>query len=145
MKWADEISVDPAKWMAEARLHVSGEADYLADHFPAWPTLPGALMLEAAAQAASALWRALCHEGERAFSSYLERLEQLRITRRVAPGETFIARVILKGLSDGAADFEAQGMVANERCMRARFRLRDAASEGVQRRGDSNRSIEVQR
>lgn len=122
MKWADEIVVDAAGGRAKASLRVSADAAYLADHFPGWPALPGLLMLELAVQAATALWQV------RAASPlpdvWMDRLEQLKITRRVAPGETVIMLVHLKTLEESTASFAARGLVTGEDCMRARFGLR---------------------
>lgn len=126
MKWVDEIVVDAAGGRAEASLYVSADAAYLADHFPGWPTLPGLLMLETAVQAAAALWQADCTWP--ISDPWMDRLEELKITRRVVPSETLIVLVQLKAVEEGTASFAARGLVAGESCMRARFRLRAASA-----------------
>jgi 3-hydroxyacyl-[acyl-carrier-protein] dehydratase len=53
----DRISaVEPGKSLRGAKLLTLGE-EYLGDHFPGFPVLPGVLMLQALAEAGMWLWR----------------------------------------------------------------------------------------
>jgi 3-hydroxyacyl-[acyl-carrier-protein] dehydratase len=47
---------EPGKSLAAAKYLALGE-EYLADHFPRFPVMPGVLMLQACVEAASWLWR----------------------------------------------------------------------------------------
>jgi 3-hydroxyacyl-[acyl-carrier-protein] dehydratase len=47
---------EPGKALAAAKYLALGE-EYLADHFPRFPIMPGVLMLQACVEAASWLWR----------------------------------------------------------------------------------------
>jgi 3-hydroxyacyl-[acyl-carrier-protein] dehydratase len=48
---------EPGKALRATKLLALGE-EYLADHFPKFPVMPGVLMLQAVVEAASWLWRA---------------------------------------------------------------------------------------
>lgn len=48
---------DPGKSLRASKYLALGE-EYLADHFPRFPVMPGVLMLQACVEAASWLWRA---------------------------------------------------------------------------------------
>jgi 3-hydroxyacyl-[acyl-carrier-protein] dehydratase len=105
-------------------LFVEPGADYLQDHFPGDPMLPGLVMLEAAVRAATTVWPA---DGNRqAAATALDRVERLHVMRRVVPGETL---VVTAELTDPGGDeftrmFKAIGLVAGQTAMRATFRLR---------------------
>ncbi len=49
-------AVEPGKSLRGSKLLALGE-EYLADHFPRFPVMPGVLMLQALTEAASWLWR----------------------------------------------------------------------------------------
>ena len=128
MKVTDEISVNAQTGIAEASLLVREDAEFLVDHFPGAPMLPGLLMLEMAVRAASAWWEAR-RDGDPQFAAELEEVEDLRVVRRVVPKEALLVTTKLLSLETGrqVARFEASGSVAGETAMRARFRLRALA------------------
>lgn len=145
MGFTDKIEVDAANRFAEATLRVNPQAEYLTDHFPEMPVLPGLLMLEAAVRAASALWREIENEGaprvakRRAEFASLARVERMSVSRRVAPDEVLIVRAEMiesaqKFNADNAqrderrAMFAARAFVGGETAMRARFALRRASA-----------------
>jgi UDP-3-O-[3-hydroxymyristoyl] N-acetylglucosamine deacetylase/3-hydroxyacyl-[acyl-carrier-protein] dehydratase len=127
VKFIDSITVDAGRGAAEGSLFVDGAADYLRDHFPGAPTLPGLVMLEAAVRTAAALWEAGAGPTG---GSVLTHVDRLQLVRRVVPGETFLVRAErLAGPDEtGTAAFAAQGAVGGETAMRARFRLRVAGA-----------------
>src|SRR5204862_3856058 len=88
VRFTDSIAVDADSRTSRAALFVDPAADYLADHFPGAPTLPGLVMLEAAVRAAAALWE----QGPRGqtATAVLEHVERLQMVRRVVPGETLL-------------------------------------------------------
>lgn len=123
MQFVDDVRIEPSAVCAEGRLFVDPSADYLKDHFPGTPMLPGLLMLEASVRTAAALWRAQPESGE-AGHAVLARVERLQVVRRVVPGETFVVRIEMSGdRAPDRAGFIAQGQVDGETAMRARFDL----------------------
>ena len=124
MRFTDSIAVDPGSRTSRAALFVDPAADYLADHFPGAPTLPGLVMLEAAVRAAAALWDAAEPAGSR--TATLAHVDRLQVVRRVVPGETFLVETTGEA-GDGderTRSFSGRGTVSGETAMRARFRLR---------------------
>jgi 3-hydroxymyristoyl/3-hydroxydecanoyl-(acyl carrier protein) dehydratase len=121
LRFTDSLIVDPAGGCSTASLFVDPAADYLKDHFPGAPTLPGLVMLESAVRAAAALWESTpdatgaSSDGR---TPTLAHVERLQIVRRVVPGETFVVEARPDG--DG---FTARGTVGGETAMRAKFRL----------------------
>jgi 3-hydroxyacyl-[acyl-carrier-protein] dehydratase len=85
--------------------HVSAAEEYLQDHFPAFPVLPGVMMLEAMVQAARALL------GERPQGPYvLGKIRVLKYGAFMPPGATLRVEVKLAGeLPDGSFDFKGEG------------------------------------
>lgn len=121
--FVDDVRIEPSEVCAEGSLFVDPAADYLKDHFPGAPMLPGLLMLEASVRTAAALWRVQSGTGP-GDEPVLARVDRLQVVRRVVPGETFVVRVELSGDRDRErAAFMAQGRVGDETAMRARFEL----------------------
>jgi 3-hydroxymyristoyl/3-hydroxydecanoyl-(acyl carrier protein) dehydratase len=125
VRFADNISVDPAGGTSRAVFFVDPSADYLEDHFPGAPTLPGLVMLESAVRAAAALWDAT-DSAPSGRSATLARVDRLQVVRRVVPGETLLVETT-KEPGDAAGrtmKFTARGTVGGDPAMRARFSLR---------------------
>lgn len=90
--------------------YVSLAEEYLADHFPTFPVLPGVLMLEAATQASA--W--LLHH-KRGFAKSIAVLKEARNVKYghfVAPGNSLRITVSWKSdTASGGAEFKALGEV----------------------------------
>jgi 3-hydroxymyristoyl/3-hydroxydecanoyl-(acyl carrier protein) dehydratase len=126
VRFIDTIRVDLRASSGEASLQVDADADYLKGHFPGAPTLPGLVMLEAAVQTAAAVWRA---GSPASHNAVLSHVDYLSVSRRVVPGEVLVVKVRLRDVSAaGAARFDAEGSVASDTAMRARFRLETGLS-----------------
>lgn len=82
----DHISVlEPGKRI-EATCKLSGEEDYLRDHFPRFPVMPGVLMLEAMYQASVILVRAT--EEYRSGLVLLREAKNVKFADFMQPGDT---------------------------------------------------------
>ncbi len=95
--------------------------EYLADHFPGFPVLPGVMMLEAAVQTASWLVRMQNH-----YSHGLIVLKEARGVRYgtfVAPGNTLIMRADAVEISSARSDFKIKGTVNGQTAITARIEL----------------------
>ena len=88
---------------------VSGAEEYLQDHFPSFPVLPGVLMLESLVQAA----RRLLSERDPAGARYvLHWAKAVRYGSFVRPGEVLRVEVVLTSAPEGSpAEFRGQGQV----------------------------------
>jgi len=125
LRFADAITVDLAGGTSRALFFVDPAADYLKDHFPGAPTLPGLVMLESAVRTAATLWDATdTAESDR--TATLAHVERLQIVRRVVPGETLLVETTKESGDDAGRtmSFSARGTVGGDMTMRARFRLR---------------------
>lgn len=83
--------------------HVTAAEEYLQDHFPSFPVLPGVMMLEALVQAAQRLL-APRHPGPLA----LGRVRALKFGRFVKPGSTLRIEVSLHKEDAGAFDLKGE-------------------------------------
>ena len=111
---------------------VSLAEEYLADHFPKFPVLPGVLMLEAMTEAAT--W--LVHEA----MDFVPRRILLRKAKNVTfksfvrPGRLLTLDVTCRRLDDDESEFSGVGRCADTEVVKARFTLvhrRAASSSGT--------------
>jgi 3-hydroxyacyl-[acyl-carrier-protein] dehydratase len=101
--------------------HVSLAEEYLADHFPTFPVLPGVMMLEATTQAAA--W--LLHRRSNFAKSMavLKEARNVKYGQFVAPGDALVVDVELHKPTDSGATFKATGTVNHETALSARIEL----------------------
>jgi len=101
--------------------YVSLAEEYLADHFPTFPVLPGVMMLEAITQAAG--W--LLHH-RRGFGRSMVVLKEARNVKYgsfVAPGNFLRVEVDFLKDTDAGASFKAAGSVNDNQALSARVEL----------------------
>jgi 3-hydroxyacyl-[acyl-carrier-protein] dehydratase len=101
---------------------VSLAEEYLADHFPTFPVLPGVLMLEALVQASAWLVRATLD-----FAPGIIVLHEARnVTYKsfVAPGEVLTIESTCKELDAGHSSFAATGQSGGREVVKAQLKLR---------------------
>jgi len=92
---------------AVAVKNVTAAEEYLQDHFPGFPVLPGVFMVEALTQAARAVLEKRGHP-----RMVLGEVKALRYGSFVRPGETLKVEVSLEKIKeDGTFVFKAQGSV----------------------------------
>ncbi len=96
--------------------------EYLADHFPRFPVLPGVLMLEALVQASAWLVRAALD-----FAPALVLLKEARnVTYKsfLAPGQILTLESVCQELDPQHSVFAASGRVQDREIVKARLTLR---------------------
>jgi 3-hydroxyacyl-[acyl-carrier-protein] dehydratase len=101
---------------------VSLAEEYLADHFPTFPVLPGVLMLESLSESAAWLVRAA-----EDFAHSVILLKQARnVTYKsfMKPGGVLRTEVVCRNLSADESDFVGTGMCEDREVVKARFTLR---------------------
>jgi 3-hydroxyacyl-[acyl-carrier-protein] dehydratase len=100
---------------------VTAAEEYLADHFPSFPVLPGVMMLEAMVQSA----RVLLEGGP----YVLAEVRNLRYGNMVRPGQQLRITVErLKTEEDGRHTFQGRGTVNDLPAVQGKFVLRPLSS-----------------
>jgi 3-hydroxyacyl-[acyl-carrier-protein] dehydratase len=114
------LDVQPGKSIRTAKA-VSQAEEYLGDHFPGFPVLPGVLMLEAAVQSAAWLVRQ-----QNDFAHSLIVLKEARGVRYgtfVSPGNTLIIQADAVKITETESDFKIKGTVNGSTAVIARLIL----------------------
>lgn len=115
---------------------VSLAEEYLADHFPTFPVLPGVLMLEALTEAAA--W--LVREAQDFQPSLILLREARNVTYKsfVKPGRLLRLEVQCRRLARDESEFDGIGFCSAQEVVRAKFGLRhyclaERAADGRER------------
>ena len=101
---------------------VSLAEEYLADHFPIFPVLPGVLLLEGLVESASWLVR-----NKSRFAQSMVLLESARNVRYksfAAPGMQIRYTVSAKAIEENTSSFSGVGVCGDEEIVAAQFTLR---------------------
>lgn len=105
--------------------NVSLAEEYLADHFPGFPVLPGVLMLEAMTQAGAWLTRASEDFAHSVVT--LKEARNVKYANFVEPGSTLMvtAEFVAGGLTEGKREIQlkTQGTVGGQTAVSARLTL----------------------
>ena len=95
--------------------------EYLADHFPGFPVMPGVLMVEAMVQAGAWFMR---HEDNFAFSMVtLKAARAVKFVSFVMPGRTLQVTAELLSSTAGESTFKGSGTVDGESMISAKLTL----------------------
>ncbi len=103
-------SIDPGKRIVTVKA-LSLAEEYLADHFPTFPVLPGVLMIEALVQ--SAAWLVRLQQDFAKSVVVLSSARNVRYSNFVQPGRIFRAEVDAVSIDDSGAKFKAVGLVSD--------------------------------
>jgi 3-hydroxyacyl-[acyl-carrier-protein] dehydratase len=117
--------IDKVEFASPARLvgckQVSLAEEYLADHFPSFPVLPGVLMLEALTQAAA--WVMHLRGDFSCSMALLKEARNVKYGAFVAPGNVLKVEVDLVAPKTGGASFKAVGSVGDAQAVSARIEI----------------------
>lgn len=100
---------------------VSSAEEYLADHFPSFPVLPGVLMLQALVEAAS--WLVLDGLSYKPTVVLLRSAKNITYKSFVKPGDALQLEVSCRRLGADDADFEGIGSCRQAEVLKGRFTL----------------------
>jgi 3-hydroxyacyl-[acyl-carrier-protein] dehydratase len=112
--------IEPGRRIVTVK-NLSLAEEYLADHFPAYPVLPGVMMLEALVQSAGWLVRV-----ETDFAPTLILLKEARNIRYgsfLRPGEQMVMEVEAREIGPASSRFKAAGRREGQTCVQARLEL----------------------
>ena len=127
------ISIEPPRRIV-ARKSLSLAEEYLADHFPTFPVMPGVLMLEAMVQAAAWLVR-VTNDFDRSMV-VLEEAKNVNYKSFVVPGRSLVVTADAVRIDDDSSEFKASGRdgEGDEEIVKARLKLRhyNLADKNVQ-------------
>lgn len=117
----DRITELTPKSSLSAIKNLSLAEEYLADHFPGFPVMPGVLMLEALIQAGAWLMRV---SDDFALSTILlKECKAVRYNNFVSPGKTLSLQMTVRSVSGPVWQFQGQGTVDGQSAVSARLTL----------------------
>ena len=114
-------SIEPGKRIVTVKALTLAE-EYLADHFPAFPVMPGVLMLEALVQSAAWLVRV-----EQDFANsviVLASARNVRYANFVQPGRKLRCELEAVSIDSDSAKFKGVGLVDGNQAVSARLELK---------------------
>jgi 3-hydroxyacyl-[acyl-carrier-protein] dehydratase len=114
------LSHEPGKRLVMAK-NVTMAEEYLADHFPGFPVLPGVMMLEAAIQTAA--WVVRQHLNFAHSLVVLKEARGVRYGTFVSPGQTLIMTADAVEIGENRSDFKVKGTVDGTTAIQARLEL----------------------
>ncbi len=115
------VSLEPGKEIKAVK-SVSLAEEYLADHFPAFPVLPGVLLLEGLIESAS--WLVRQKENFAHSMILLEQARNVKYKSFVPPGTMVEYYVKVKTIEQNISSFKGKGIADDEIIVEANFALR---------------------
>ena len=118
----DKVVLLEAGKQIKAVKSVSLSEEYLADHFPTFPVLPGVLLLEGLIESAS--WLVRRTENFAHSMILLEQARNVKYKSFLSPGARIEYTVQARTIEENVSSFSGFGISEGERIVEARFGLR---------------------
>ena len=113
-------SIEPGERIVTIKA-LSLAEEYLADHFPAFPVLPGVMMIEAMVQAAA--WLTRVRQGFSRSIVILTTARNVKYARFVQPGDLLRCELAAVEIGEDAARFKGAGFVGDRQAVSGRLEL----------------------
>ncbi|HDZ22341.1 hypothetical protein LCGC14_0203890 [marine sediment metagenome] len=113
-------SIEPGRRIVTIKALTLAE-EYLGDHFPAFPVMPGVLMLEALTQ--SAAWLVRVAQDFSKSVILLKKAQNVRYATFVAPGNILRCELELISIDDEVAKFKGTGLVNDKKAVTGKLEL----------------------
>src|SRR5262245_32679792 len=114
------VEVRPGQTLSAFKNLTLGE-EYLADHFPTFPVMPGVLMLQTLVEAGA--WLLRLSEDYRHSVVVLREVKNIKYGTFMEPGRRMEVRVDLAERSDGLATIKGKGEMGGQQTVTARIVL----------------------
>ncbi|MDP7288028.1 MAG: 3-hydroxyacyl-ACP dehydratase FabZ family protein [Phycisphaerae bacterium] len=114
-------SIQPGQRIVTTKALTLAE-EYLADHFPAFPVMPGVLMLEALVQ--SAAWLVRIEQNFAKSVVVLASARNVRYANFVQPGRKLRCELDAVSIGDDSAKFKGTGWIDENQAVSARLELK---------------------
>ena len=114
------IDLQPGQSLTAIK-NLSLAEEYLADHFPGFPVMPGVLMLEALTQAGAWLVRDM--EDFAHSVVVLKKAKMIKYGSFVEPGRQLQLRVTLVSIDEHEASFKGEGTIEGQSMVKGQFTL----------------------
>ncbi len=115
------ISLEAGKLIKTVK-NVSLAEEYLGDHFPTFPVLPGVLLLEGLIESAS--WLVRTSENFSHSMILLEEAKNVKYKSFLAPGSSIEYTVEARDIEENVSNFNGFGISKGRQIVEARFGLR---------------------
>lgn len=115
------VSIKPGRQIRTIK-NVSLSEEYLADHFPTFPVLPGVLLLEGLIESAS--WLVRQTENFAHSMILLEEARNVKYKSFLPPGSQIEYTIEAKTIEENVSSFTGFGLSDGERIVEAKFGLR---------------------
>jgi 3-hydroxyacyl-[acyl-carrier-protein] dehydratase len=113
-------SIEPGKSITAVKNLSLGE-EYLGDHFPGFPVMPGVLMIEALVQTAG--WLMRWHEGFAYSTVLLKSCRAVKFINFVSPGHSLHVTAQVQGWNGAECTFKGTGTVDGASAVSAKLTL----------------------
>jgi len=119
---SDKITKIEPGTRIETVKNVSLAEEYLQDHFPAFPVLPGVFLLQGMIETAS--WLVREHQDFANSMILLKKARNVKYKSFAAPGMTVTYSAVVKKLDEKTSSFQVSGVSGDEAIVEARLDLR---------------------
>ena len=135
------IEVQPGRSLRAVKNLTLGE-EYLADHFPTFPVMPGVLMLQALVEAGA--WLLRLSEDYAHSVIVLREVRNIKYGSFMEPGKQMAVTVELAERTAGTAVFKGKGEADGQTCVSARIVLAtyNLAENDPSRKADDQRIVQ---